>query len=148
MDSVEPFQFGDISQTRHHTTGLGGIAGLCQYEVEPPEDAGVLGQHLNVRPQRGSELSQDSGNLPLLIELQLTLAVVNLHYLSRLDEIGLSGSRLVMHDTLDAPFVHRRDRNHQTSVTHGGSGISLKQPLLDGAGHHTAQNRVGCARYA
>ena len=84
------------------------------------------------------QLGEDADNLVPLVALQLTDAVVGLHYLGRLDEHRSARGTLIVDYARDLALQPRGHRNDQTAVAQGRCDVLLHQPLALG----TVQNAV------
>ena len=115
--------------------GLEGLREFCQlrlgvYQVDACQELVRLEYLFHMWAHLVAEYGQDAYYLAALLSLQLAHFVVGLHHFRRFDEDRLTCGRLVVHDTVDAPFHLRCYGYHQSSVAHGRGGVLIDDAVL------------------
>ena len=106
----------------------------------------VVSQQIRYRwPNLIGDGGHNADNLALFGILQVTQFVVGIEHLCRLDENGLSRSRLIVDETLDAPLERSRYGNTQTAIADGHLGILFHQTLLLGNRQQFVDFSIGFA---
>ena len=82
------------------------------YEVNLCQEMVGVDDLRHVRAHLIGKYRQDADDLAPFFGFQLAHLVVGFHHFSRFDEYGLSSSRLIVHDTIDAALHRGSYRQH------------------------------------
>ena len=114
---------------------------LRHYEIYLSEESRRLDELRHVRTEEVAEIVEDAGDLPRLVKAEGADLVLHLDDLHRLDEDGLAGGGLFVHEALDPAFRRGRDGDQELPVTDVHGGVRLHDAVLLGL----AEYRPGLA---
>ena len=126
-------------EDRAHAAVLRSPASLGAQHVNLGEVVARVGDQGGIRTDRVGEFREDTDDLAPLRILQLAQFVVDLHDLDRLDIEGLSGSRLVVDESVEFAFVGCGDGDHGPTVADRDLRIGIDDPGPLGRGQDGLQ---------
>ncbi|OAV70227.1 hypothetical protein Barb4_01501 [Bacteroidales bacterium Barb4] len=129
VDGVKPVRFRLFFQRRHQPVNIFGKQRLGADKIYLGKESIGMENVGDERADGVGESRQDTDNFALFLALQLADAVVRLYNHLRLDEDGLTGSRLVVHNALYLALVGGGNGNHKPPVAHGRRDVLVHQAL-------------------
>ncbi len=98
-------------------------------EVDECEKAVGVEYLWNMRTQQLGKLGEYAHHFAPFLSFQFSHSVVGLNHLGGFYVYGLARGRLVMHDTLYAPFQSRHYGYHQSAVAQGRGYVALHETV-------------------
>ena len=110
MNGMIPFQGFPHFDMRQRGVAVARHACFGGNKIKMPESIVTAEYRRDVGAYRGRELLEDARYLAQFLDFKFACTVVGFHHFRRFDIACLAGSRFIVYDALDLPFMHRRYR--------------------------------------